>query len=201
LLRSDYCIAAPAVLEGNSSLYSEIVRMGCCRCHVCGEKFEAYDAEEYADSGEEPDYETCPDCLGKEERAAEKEAYVKKQEAELVALRAEVKTLRKKLAASSTIDLTRDDDSDTKPPATKKAKVSGPTEVWVIVKGDWPDHPNAQLVDVDVLGTYSSEEKAEEAMEEYIEQGGWMQGYGYHQGSSSESTIKIIAKTIDDPAE
>ncbi len=114
--------------------------MGCCRCHVCGEKFEAYDAEEYADSGEEPDYETCPDCLGKEERAAEKEAYVKKQEAELVALRAEVKTLRKKLAASSTIDLTRDDDSDTKPPATKKAKVSGPTEVWVIVKGDWPDH-------------------------------------------------------------
>mmetsp|Transcript_23358 Transcript_23358/g.36167 ORF Transcript_23358/g.36167 Transcript_23358/m.36167 type:complete len:113 (+) Transcript_23358:314-652(+) len=111
-------------------------------------------------------------------------------------------SLRKKLAASSTIDLTNDDDdddSDTKQPATKKAKVSG--TVWVIVKGDWPDHPGQQLVDVDVLGTYSSEEKAEAAMEEFIEEGGWEQGYGYHQGSSSESTIQIIAKTIDDPAE
>ena len=122
-----------------------------------------------------------------------------------MALRAEVMSLRKKLAASSTIDLTNDDDddddddSDTKQPATKKAKVSG--TVWVIVKGDWPDHPGQQLVDVDVLGTYSSKEKAEAAMEEFIEEGGWEQGYGYHQGSSSESTIQIIAKTIDDPAE
>ena len=46
-----------------------------------------------------------------------------------MALRAEVMSLRKKLAASSTIDLTNDDDddddddSDTKQPATKKAKV------------------------------------------------------------------------------
>ena len=120
---------------------------------------------------------------------------------ELASLRAEVKALKEKLKASSTIDLTKggddsDDDSDTRQPAAKKAKVSG--SIWVIVKGDWPDHPNAQLVDVDVLGTYSSEERAEAAMQEFIEEGGWMQGYGYHQGSSSESTIKIIARTIDD---
>jgi len=189
----------------------KIIRMGCHRCCECSQKFEAYDAEEYAEEEglEDPDYDTCPDCLGlaaiKAEQEAEKDAHTKKQDAELVALRAEVMSLRKKLAASSTIDLTNDDDddddddSDTKQPATKKAKVSG--TVWVIVKGDWPDHPGQQLVDVDVLGTYSSEEKAEAAMEEFIEEGGWEQGYGYHQGSSSESTIQIIAKTIDDPAE
>ena len=178
--------------------------MGCHECCECGDKFEAYDAEEYAGEDEEPDYDTCPSCLERASIQAKKDTKMKRQEAELVALRAEVKSLRAKLAASSTIDLTKDDDdsdddSDTKQPATKKAKVSG--TVWVIVKGDWPDVPHSQLVDVDVLGTYSSEDRAEAAMEEFIEEGGWMRGYGYHQGSSSESTIQIIAKTIDDPAE
>ncbi len=205
--------------------------MGCHQCYECGEKFEAYVAEEYAGEDEEPDYETCPDCLEKAAKQAKKDDKMKRQEAELLALREEVKSLRKnkkddttkrqeaelealraenkslreKLAASSTIDLTNDDesdddsDSDTKQPATKKAKISG--TVWVIVKGDWPDQPRSQLVHVDVLGTYSSEEKAETAMEEFIEEGGWMRGYGYHQGSSSESTIQIISRDIDDPAE
>ena len=180
--------------------------MGCHQCWQCGGKFEAYDAEEYAaeigdynsDSDEElkVDYDTCPGCLKKAKVQAEKDAYSKRQEAELVALRAEVASLRKKLAASNTIDLTND--SDTKQPATKKAKVSG--KVWVIVKGDWPDTPHSQLVDIDVLGTYSSKEKAETAMEDFIEDGGWEQGYGYHR-CESESNIQIIAKTIDDPAE
>ena len=164
----------------------------CHRCCECGVKFEAYDAEEYAGSDEEPDYDTCPDCLQKEDREAEKQA-------ELDSLRAEVKTLRKKLEASNTVDLTGGDRSDcaSAPPA-KKAKVSG--TVWVIVKGDWPDRPNQQLVGVDVLGTYSSREKAEAAKEDFIEEGGWMAGYGYHQGESSESTIEIISRTIDSPA-
>lgn len=178
--------------------------MGCHQCYECGDKFEAYEAEEYyAGEDEEPDYDTCPSCLERAAKQAKKDDKMKRQEAELSALRAEVHSLRKKLAASSTIDLTNDDDSDddsdTKQPATKKAKISG-TTVWVTVKGDWPDHPCSQLVDVDVLGTYSSEEKAEAEMEEFIEDGGWMSGYGYHQGSSSESTIQIIAKDIDDPA-
>eukprot|EP00984_Skeletonema_dohrnii_P029738 scaffold20605_cov110-Skeletonema_dohrnii-CCMP3373.AAC.12 len=174
------------------------------RCCECSQIFERYHAENYAeDEGLDYQYHTCPDCLARAKKEAEKDAYIKKQDADLAALRAEVISLRKKLAASSTIDLTNDDDDDsdtnTKQPAIKKAKVSG--TVWVIVKGDWPDRPHSQLVDVDVLGTYSTEEKAEAAMEDFIEEGGWMRGYGYHQGSSSESTIQIIAKTIDDPAE
>lgn len=172
--------------------------MGCHQCWQCDDKFEAYDAEEYAEDADEPEpnYDTCPGCLKRAKVQAEKDASSKRQEAELVALRAEVISLRKKLAASNTIDLTND--SDTKQPATKKAKVSG--KVWVIVKGDWPDTPHSHLVDVDVLGTYSSKEKAETAMDDFIEDGGWEQGYGYHRGES-ESNIQIIAKTIDDPAE
>jgi hypothetical protein len=66
-------------------------------------------------------------------------------------------------------------------------------------QGDWPDQPNAQFVSVDVLGTYPSAEKAEAAKVEFLEEGGWMEGYGYHQGES-ESTIEIICKTMDESA-
>lgn len=170
--------------------------MGCCRCCDCGGKFEGYDADEYAeDNGlDEPDYETCPDCLEKAQCEVEQEEHMKRQEVELTALRAEVKSLKAKLAAATTVDLTKE---ESKPPAAKKAKVS--QKVWVIVKGDWPDHPNAQLVEVDVLGTYSSAEKAEAAKQDFLEEGGWEEGYGYHQGES-ESTIEIICKTVDEPA-
>ena len=48
---------------------------GCCQCCQCGGKFEAYDAEEFADgcSDDEPDYDTCPDCLTKAARDEEKD--------------------------------------------------------------------------------------------------------------------------------
>ena len=174
--------------------------MGCSKCYQCGDKFEDYDAEEYArengwesdaedeDSCDEdappgPNYEMCPGCLRREETRKEEKRIAQARETELVALRKEVNELRKKVAASANGE-----------PAKKKSKVS--EKVWVIVKGDWPDHPGAKLVDVDVLGTYSSHEKAEAAKEEFLEDGGWEKGYGYHQGES-ESTIKIVSSTMD----
>ena len=48
---------------------------GCSRCCECGGKFEAYSAEEYAEGqGEEPDYDTCPDCLDTRADAAAKDS-------------------------------------------------------------------------------------------------------------------------------
>eukprot|EP01044_Picomonas_judraskeda_P004092 COSAG03_NODE_353_length_8690_cov_4.738680_5_plen_78_part_00 len=48
---------------------------GCSRCCECGGKFEAYSAEDYAeDQGEEPDYDTCPDCLASRVDAAAKDS-------------------------------------------------------------------------------------------------------------------------------
>ncbi|KAL7549021.1 hypothetical protein ACHAWF_012288, partial [Thalassiosira exigua] len=158
-------------------------------CYKCGDKFENYDAEEYArgngwdseaeDSDDDvppPDYDTCPGCLDQEERREAEKELAKSRETELAVLRKEVKELRTKLAAVSATAKSE--------PAAKRSKVSG--KVWVIIKGDWPCEQNAQLVDVKVLGTYSSL--------------GWQEGYGYHQGES-ESNIQIVSKLIDAPAE
>lgn len=68
--------------------------MGCNICCKCGGKFESYDAEEYAEDLDDVNYDTCPDCLEKAEHRAEEKKLIKSQEAELVALRKEVKSLR-----------------------------------------------------------------------------------------------------------
>ena len=166
--------------------------MGCSRCSECGGKFEASSAEEYAEGiGRDPDYETCPRCLEKSDQEAAKENEFASLEAEVLRLRSENAQLRAttvKRPAPAVIDL------------TKRQKVSAPSSIWVIAKGDWPDHSNAQLVDIKVLGTYSSREKAEAAKQEYLEDGGWEQGYGYHQGES-ESAIEIFQSTLDAAAE
>mmetsp|Transcript_3286 Transcript_3286/g.6896 ORF Transcript_3286/g.6896 Transcript_3286/m.6896 type:complete len:123 (+) Transcript_3286:75-443(+) len=69
--------------------------MGCHRCMECGEKFEGYDADEYAaersdcDTSDaecvEGDYSTCPACLQKERAQKQKDADLArfKQEAEM----------------------------------------------------------------------------------------------------------------------
>ena len=166
--------------------------MGCSRCSECGGKFEASSAEEYAEGiGRDPDYETCPRCLEKSDQEAAKENEFASLEAEVLRLRSENAQLRAttvKRPAPAAIEL------------TKRQKVSAPSSIWVIAKGDWPDHSNAQLVDIKVLGTYSSREKAEAAKQEYLEDGGWEQGYGYHQGES-ESAIEIFQSTLDAAAE
>eukprot|EP00040_Diaphanoeca_grandis_P025428 m.140870 g.140870 ORF g.140870 m.140870 type:complete len:128 (+) comp30145_c0_seq2:36-419(+) len=89
------------------------------------------------------------------------------------------------------------------PPSSKSAKVAANvaaprlTTVWVIAKGDFPEY-NSQLVDINVLGVYSSRARAETAKKNFLEEGNWEEGYGYHQGEG-ESTIKIFQKTIDAP--
>jgi hypothetical protein len=65
---------------------------GCNICCECGGKFEAYDAEEYADDSDEVDYDTCPDCLYKAEADA-------RQASELKSLRAENARLKARAAA------------------------------------------------------------------------------------------------------
>ena len=68
---------------------------GCSRCCECGGKFEAYSAEDYAeDQGEEPDYDTCPDCLASRVDAAAKDS-------ELERLREENTRLKKSGAAAA----------------------------------------------------------------------------------------------------
>ena len=82
-------------------------------------------------------------------------------------------------------------------PPTKSSK-PGP-EVFVLAKGDWPRSERQQLVNVKVLGTYSSRALAEAAMAAFLQRGGWQEGYGYHQGEDAESRIDIYRSVLDAP--
>ena len=82
-------------------------------------------------------------------------------------------------------------------PPTKSSKPG--TEVFVLAKGDWPRSERAQLVNVKVLGTYSSRALAEAAMAAFLQRGGWQEGYGYHQGEDAESRIEIYRSVLDAP--
>ena len=54
---------------------------------------------------------------------------------------------------------------------------------------------------IEVLGTYSSRANAEAALEEFLEEGGWQEGYGYHNGADDgESNIQIAETELDAPA-
>ena len=53
------------------------------------------------------------------------------------------------------------------------------------------------MVNIEVLGTYSSRARADEAKAEYLEDGDWQEGYGYHQGLDAESAIEVYRTTLD----
>lgn len=98
-----------------------------------------------------------------------------------------------------TIDLTRaaGDPAATAPPAKKQCVSPKPSHVWVLTKGDHPEDRYDKLVKVEVLGVYSTRAKAEDAKAEYLEEGGWQEGYGYHQGTDAESNIEIHEQTLE----
>ena len=52
--------------------------------------------------------------------------------------------------------------------------------------------PQDKLASCEVIGTYLSKAKAEQAMADYLEEGDWQKGYGYHQGEDAESNIEVV---------
>ena len=184
--------------------------MGCSVCCDCGDKFEVAHAEEYyarvdgIDFSNEDEWfeiEVCPDCDAerrkKKEQAKEMAALKKRVsllEAELQAERSLREQAEKRLEAP--IDLTHLPDSS--PPTTKKQKVEASIvgrKVWVIAKADHAEQ-DSHLARCEVIGTYASEEAAQEALDEYLEDGDWQEGYGYHQGFE-ESSIEIYPSAIE----
>lgn len=130
---------------------------------------------------------------------------------EVETLRAENKKLQEALSASKMVDLTNDSDSDDQASKTNKrsrtnnaslSSSSGQTtndkSVWVLARGSYPDHQLARIVDVEVVGSYSSEEKAQDAKQDYLDEGGWEEGgYGYHRGED-EHRIEIYETVLDE---
>lgn len=87
------------------------------------------------------------------------------------------------------------------PPPAKRAKPElASAAVYVLAKGDWPRSSSAKLVNVKVLGTYTSQAMADAAKAAYLQRGGWQEGYGYHQGEDAESRIEIYRTVLDAPA-
>ena len=85
-------------------------------------------------------------------------------------------------------------------PPTKRAKSEPASAVFVLAKGDWPRSQSQRLVNIKVLGTYSSRALAEAAKAAFLHHGGWEEGYGYHQGEDAESRIEIYRSVLDAPA-
>lgn len=148
----------------------------------------------------------CPTCVDKLEEHVRNEEEIYGLRDQVVSMRnqrdkalARVDTLlRERPAAPAVVDLTSDE------PAAKKRRAKAQS-VWVLHKGDWPDgfEPHdASLVNIEVLGTYSSRANAEAALEEFLEEGGWEgEGgdWGYDQGES-RSNIQIAETELDAPA-
>lgn len=84
-------------------------------------------------------------------------------------------------------------------PPTKRARAGPASAVFVLAKGDWPRSQSQKLVNVKVLGTYSSRALAEAAKAAFLHRGGWEEGYGYHQGEDAESSIEIYRSVLDAP--
>ena len=84
-------------------------------------------------------------------------------------------------------------------PPTKRAKPEPASAVFVLAKGDWPRSQSQKLVNIKVLGTYSSRALAEAAKAAFLHRGGWEEGYGYHQGEDAESRIEIYRSVLDAP--
>ena len=47
-----------------------------------------------------------------------------------------------------------------------------------------------------LLGVFSTKQAAEQAKEDFLEESGWEEGYGYHQGTDAESNIEIHEETL-----
>ena len=159
--------------------------MGCKLCSKCGKKYEQSSAEEYygpnADGEYPSSYAHCPDC--------DKKAKAKKESAkdeELKQLRAKCEWLEAALKRA-----TRDS------PPGKKQKTESvlPKNVWHVTKADLPGY-REELATCDVIGTYLSQAKAEEAMAAFLEEGNWQEGYGYHQGEDAESNIEVVRSRL-----
>ena len=91
--------------------------------------------------------------------------------------------------------------SGPKSSAPKRVKMSDTSQpIYVLVKGDWPRSASAKLVNIKVLGTYSSQALADAAKDAYLQRGGWEEGYGYHQGYDAESRIEVYRSVLDAPA-
>jgi len=100
--------------------------------------------------------------------------------------------------ADAVIDLTGEEEAPKAVVPSAKRQRQAPVQkkkkkksVWVLTKGDWPDHQGQKLVDVEVLGVFTSLDAAEQFKEDYLVEGGWEEGYGYHQGEDAESNIEI----------
>lgn len=185
------------------------------RCRTCAGYYDQSDADQWMlDTGrdvedgkdgndlEYPFERHCPECVDKLEEHVRNEEEICGLRDQVVSMRnqrdkalARVDTLlRERTAAPAVVDLTSDE------PAAKKRRAKAQS-VWVLHKGDWPCEPNAQLVNIEVLGTYSSRANAEAALEEFLEEGGWQEGYGYHNGADDgESNIQIAETELDAPA-
>lgn len=177
--------------------------MGCNRCGECGQKYEQSSAEEYfwpkyelrstygPDSdGEYPDeYDHCPDCDEKQQKTNAKDGELKQARVSLKQARVSLKQAQARVAELKTA-LER----ATKAPPVKKQKTETvlPKVVWHVTKADHPMDPQDKLASCEVIGTYLSKAKAEQAMADYLEEGGWQEGYGYHQGEDAESNIGVV---------
>ena len=177
-----------------------------------------YDAEEYAhdigDDDYEPDYDTCPSCLEKQEREAEDQAELKELRSRVQALQKEVQDERSKriaaerrVGAGSTSEapVAKKQKTETAPPlppaeaevidlcdeggagaagaaAPSTSPEASPKQVWVLTHAELPEEGDG-VPSCDVVGTYLSKEKAQEAMEVYLEENGFEEGqWGYHRG-------------------
>ena len=153
-------------------------------CQRCGVKYEMFWAEEYYSSDSDGEYprDMCPDC---DKKAKKDEA----KDDEIQQLRARVKELEDALKRAT----------KEAPPAKKQKTESVlPKTVWLVTKADLPEdqQQHDRLATCAVIGTYLSKAKAEEAMEAFLEEGGWEEGYGYHQGTCFESNIKVMASRL-----
>ena len=154
---------------------------------------------------EPPDYfeseGICPQCLDKEEAKKQAAANHTALQAEVKALRAENLWLKSRVglmdqpaapkrAAEAVVDLTADE------PVEKKQKKS--QSVWVLHKGDWPEE-QARIVDVEVLGAFSSRVNAEAALETFCEEGEWEEsGDGEYCQGDKLCNIRIEETILDE---
>ncbi|KAJ1482710.1 hypothetical protein T484DRAFT_1803008 [Baffinella frigidus] len=169
------------------------------KCAQCGAEYSGEDTNPAGEPG------TCPACLGVAagaKRAAdddvvdltdpEVEAAVSKK-----AKQAEDQALQEKE------DDDEDDEDEEEEEEEEDEDEGSPIQVWILAKGDPVDPKNQDdpLPPVSVLGVYSSRVRADKAMQDFLQEGEWIQGgYGYHQGGA-ESRIEIYSSLVNGAAQ
>ena len=179
--------------------------MGWCNeCCECGSKFKVYDEEE--------DEDTCPSCLEKEARKKteleELRSRIKALQKEVQDERSKRIAAERRVGAGSTSEAPVAKKQKTtnnnvnaqverarraglinfpvanaqQPPPPPPRLPPFPKQVWVLTHAELPEEGDG-VPSCDVVGTYLSKEKAQEAMEVYLEENGFEEGqWGYHQG-------------------